>query len=203
VETYTVALNDRDPTAMAVGNDITGNVRIEIAEDGAVTFTFPPGVEAEILRNVEPREEFAETKAKTDEVVEASTSQPQWLQDSLASSGWTKLPLSSPEQTFAISKRILQLTGLKVPDVAASIAKTVEDLLIPLITPEKPAKLAEELVETELAELPNVKLYASRVRPLDAERMIGRARRVEEVVDYTYEGIDRPPKIFRGHVIYQ
>ena len=38
---------------------------------------------------------------------------------------------------------------------------------------------------------------------MDKERVIGRARPIEQVVDYTYKGIDKPQKAFRGHVVYR
>jgi len=58
-------------------------------------------------------------------------------------------------------------------------------------------------VETDLANLPNVKLFSSRIKPMDKERVIGRARPIEQVVDFTYEGIDKPQKAFKGHVVYR
>ena len=101
-----------------------------------------------------------------------------------------------------ICKRILQLTGQRVPDAAVSLATKVSDFLPALVTPPKLKKLADELAQTELAELPNVKMFASRIRPLDKERVIGRARPIEKVIDHTYKGIDTPQKVFKGHVVF-
>jgi hypothetical protein len=72
-----------------------------------------------------------------------------------------------------------------------------------LITQPAPKKLAEALLNSGLAELPNVKIFASKVRPLDKERTIGRARPYEQVTDYKYEGIDEPLPVFKGHVTYR
>lgn len=64
----------------------------------------------------------------------------------------------------------------------------------------KPKKLAEQLVVSEVARVGNVKVFTSRVRPLDKERAIGRAGAQEDVMDHKYVGIDRPQRIFKGHV---
>lgn len=53
-------------------------------------------------------------------------------------------------------------------------------------TKPKPAKLNEVLLQTELAHLPNVKVYAARVRPWDKERMVGRERPFEKAVAFRY-----------------
>jgi hypothetical protein len=55
-----------------------------------------------------------------------------------------------------------------------------------LETKPKPKKLFEIIAETPLPELPNVKVYETRVRPWDKERMIGRERPFEKVVEFKY-----------------
>lgn len=56
-----------------------------------------------------------------------------------------------------------------------------------LVEKPKPAKLWDVLqAETELEELPNVKVYATRVRPWDKERMVGRERPFEKAVAFRY-----------------
>ena len=102
-------------------------------------------------------------------------------------------------------KRILHLTGQQVPDAVASQAKVIGDLIPSLLAAPKAKKLADELAHSPVAQLPNVKLFATRVRPMDKERVIGRARPIEEVVDHKYEGIDEKIQLkgFRGHVTYR
>ena len=93
-----------------------------------------------------------------------------------------------------------------VPDHITSQAKTVADLLQPLITPEKPKRLAEELAQNEeLVSLPNVKLFDSRLRPYDKEKLLGRAIPREVSEYYVYEGIDESlkHKPWKGHVVYR
>lgn len=53
-------------------------------------------------------------------------------------------------------------------------------------TKPKPTKLNEVLLQTELADLPNVKVYEARVRPWDKERMVGRERPFEKAVAFRY-----------------
>lgn len=76
--------------------------------------------------------------------------------------------------------------------------------MTPLITPPKPMKLWEELAQMdELAMLPNVKVFSSRIRPMDKERVIGRAIPRDEVQDHVYEGIDMWEKVWKGHVVFR
>lgn len=54
-------------------------------------------------------------------------------------------------------------------------------------TKPKPEKLNEVLLtQTGLADLPNVKVYATRLRPWDKERMVGRERPFEKAVAFRY-----------------
>lgn len=53
-------------------------------------------------------------------------------------------------------------------------------------TKPKPAKLSEVLLEMQLADIPNVKVYETRVRPWDKERMVGRERPFEKAVAFRY-----------------
>lgn len=110
------------------------------------------------------------------------------------------LPLPSPSFTFAVSKRVLQLTGHQIPDAVLTRAKTVGDLLPSLITPPKPKKLSEEL-EPLLEELPNVRLFEKKRVGLDKEMELGRARKVDAKEVYRYKGID-PERGYIGEKPY-
>ncbi|CCX07821.1 Similar to hypothetical protein SS1G_04157 [Sclerotinia sclerotiorum 1980]; acc. no. XP_001594350 [Pyronema omphalodes CBS 100304] len=149
----------------------------------------------EVTEGVEPAEPAVES---------AEESQPQWLEDGLSGQGWVQTPVENLDVKFAIVKRILQLTGQKVPDATTSRAKTIADILEPLITRPKPKKLAEELAMVdELVALPNVKLHPTKVRRSDKERVIGRALPRHEEHDHVYEGIDVRVKPFKGHVTFK
>jgi hypothetical protein len=101
-------------------------------------------------------------------------------------------------------KRLVHLAGRRLPGRTTTQSRTIADLIISLVAPPKPKRLADELAQIDnLVELPNVKLFASRIRPLDKERVIGRARPLEKVVDYEYHGIDRPlPSVYRSCYLY-
>jgi len=75
----------------------------------------------------------------------------------------------------------MQLTGLRIPDSAIDSANTAQVLLKHLITPPKPRKLIDALVQKEdLINLPNVTVYERRVTPIDKERSIGRWKVIEQ-----------------------
>ncbi|KAF8250993.1 hypothetical protein K440DRAFT_659208 [Wilcoxina mikolae CBS 423.85] len=212
-----------------VSTDLTEGVNISVAENGEARFEYPAAtVEAEILKSLEPppegervadqvvKEEKSnmetevieqeEVNVAGEEAVSKATEEPRptWLEEGLANSGWVQLPLTNLELKFAIVKRVFQLTGQKVPDAVTSQAKTVADILTLLVTPPKAKKLWEELAQIdELVTLPNVKLFSSRIRPMDKERVIGRAIPRDEVQDHVYEGIDTRDKVWKGHVVYR
>ncbi|KAF8535967.1 ribosomal subunit 39S-domain-containing protein [Trichophaea hybrida] len=232
VETFTLHLNGRNAAEelaidTPVPADLTEGVNISVADNGEARFEYPAAtVEAEILKSLEPppegervvgqvKEEKSNVKTEVieeeinvtrEEAVSKATEEPRptWLEESLANAGWVQLPLTNLEIIFAIVKRVFQLTGQKVPDAVTSQAKTVADILTPLVTPPKAKKLWEELAQIdELVTLPNVKLFSSRIRPMDKERVIGRAIARDEVQDHVYEGIDTRDKVWKGHVVYR
>lgn len=72
-------------------------------------------------------------------------------------------------------KRVMQLTGKRIPDPVISQIIDVESLRKHLITPPKPKKLAQELLQSEmLITLPNVTIFDRRITPIDKERRVGR-----------------------------
>lgn len=197
----------------------TEQVSIEVTANGEVRLHYAPGVEGEILQALQPVEEAVqedatvedatveEAAAESEQPVEseaaevteehvvdieaAQSEKPAFLTQGLAGEGWINAPLSSPELVFALNKRIMHLTGRKVPDAIATQAKTVGEIVKTLVTPPKPAKLAEVLMQNEaLVELPNVKIVPQKIRPLDKEKAIGRAILFPELTDHKYEGVD-------------
>lgn len=146
----------------------------------------PAAAEATEAEPVEA--EIAETAEV--EVGEPAQEQPQFLVQSLAGEGWVNTPLATRELKFTLTKRIMHLSGRKVSDAVTSQAKTVNDLIKSLVIPPKPKKLAEVLQKSTLASLPNVKLVATKLRPLDKEKAIGRAMLFPELTDHKYHGVD-------------
>lgn len=87
---------------------------------------------------------------------------------------WLSLPLP-PMHLFAIHKRILVTTGQRLSDNALSEAPTVSDLLQELlaVAAPPPDKLDLLQVAPELAQLGNVKVLRTRIRPVDKNTRIG------------------------------
>lgn len=112
---------------------------------------------------------------------------------------WLSVSLQDPAVKFAVSshfhawktehkltssqvlKRILQLTGVRISDAALNSVHSAQTLLNHLITPPKPRRLADALVQNEkLAELPNVHIIDRRVTPIDKDISVGRWKVVEK-----------------------
>ncbi|KAH6842663.1 hypothetical protein B0I37DRAFT_399282 [Chaetomium sp. MPI-CAGE-AT-0009] len=88
---------------------------------------------------------------------------------------WKKAELRDPVVKFYAAKRILQLTGHRIPDGKLVLTYTIEGLLQHLIAPEKPKKLAELIEDKAVFKgLPNVRVFPRRVTPVDKEQMVGR-----------------------------
>ncbi|KAK4225737.1 hypothetical protein QBC38DRAFT_420650 [Podospora fimiseda] len=98
---------------------------------------------------------------------------------------WKKIELRDPVVKFFAATRIHRLTGHIIPDGKLVAITNIDGLVKAVVTPPKPAKLAE-LVEKKalFSELPNVKVFPRRVTPIDKEKMVGRwkiiARELQE-----------------------
>ncbi|CAK4031892.1 Dolichol-phosphate mannosyltransferase subunit 3 [Lecanosticta acicola] len=74
-----------------------------------------------------------------------------------------KVSLGDPMVKLAILKRVMQLTGKRIPDVAVSDAKTVQDLYDAFKTKEKPKKLYQtEEMGSMSKQLRNVTVHPER-----------------------------------------
>ncbi|KAI9796972.1 MAG: hypothetical protein M1835_002495 [Candelina submexicana] len=98
---------------------------------------------------------------------------------------WLHLSLEGDDEIkFAVIKRVMQLTGIHIPDVKIQGITTVNSLLNTLIKPPKPKKLLDALVENEdLASLPNVKIFDRRITPIDREKSVGRWKVIERELE--------------------
>ncbi|RFU27593.1 hypothetical protein B7463_g8760, partial [Scytalidium lignicola] len=97
---------------------------------------------------------------------------------------WLQISLENPELKFAVFKRTVQLTGIRIPDHAIQSSKTVKDFLSHLVTPPKPRVLAEVLSQKEeLLTLPNVNVYSRRITSIDQERALGRWKVIEKELE--------------------
>ncbi|OAA67340.1 Ribosomal protein L50, mitochondria [Niveomyces insectorum RCEF 264] len=97
---------------------------------------------------------------------------------------WKAVPLDDPAFKFAITKRILQLTGHLLPDAQLAGVQTAGALLTVLVRPPPPAKLAAALqADGVLTGLPNVSVYGRRVTPIDKHKMVGRWKVIVEELE--------------------
>ncbi|KAI9641010.1 hypothetical protein NHQ30_010437 [Ciborinia camelliae] len=126
----------------------------------------------------ETAEKVNPTESEEDVAADRSTVDPLKAAEALVASwghSWLQVSLADPEIKFAVVKRTMQLTGIRIPDNAINSSSTAEKLLQNLITPPKPSTLKEALIEEEeLLSLPNVTVFGRRITPIDKERNIGR-----------------------------
>ena len=87
---------------------------------------------------------------------------------------WLSLPLP-PTHIFAIHKRILATTGQRLHDHALSHSPTASALLDELLAVAAPPSDKLDLLQAapELAQLSNVKVLKTRIRPVDKDTEIG------------------------------
>ncbi|QSZ30990.1 hypothetical protein DSL72_000551 [Monilinia vaccinii-corymbosi] len=94
---------------------------------------------------------------------------------------WLQISLADPAIKFAVVKRVMQLTGVRIPDNIINSSSTAGKLLQNLIIPPKPPTLKEALdQEEELLSLPNVRVFGRRITVIDKERDIGRLKVIRE-----------------------
>ncbi|TQS35300.1 hypothetical protein Golomagni_04284 [Golovinomyces magnicellulatus] len=94
---------------------------------------------------------------------------------------WMEIPITDPAIKFAVIKRITNLSGIRIPDVAITSMITTRAFLDQIIKPPKSQKLAEFLVQKgELVNLPNVSIYPRRITLRDKETAVGRWKLIEE-----------------------
>lgn len=78
-------------------------------------------------------------------------------------------------------KRVMQLTGIRIPDPAIEDIKSIKNLLGLLVKKPKPKKLVDSLlIDGALTSLPNVKIMDRRYTPIDKEKEVGRWKVIEK-----------------------
>ncbi|KAL8802992.1 MAG: hypothetical protein Q9200_006389 [Gallowayella weberi] len=80
---------------------------------------------------------------------------------------------------FTVMKRVMQLTGIRIPDTAIQSIESSSDLFEHLIQKPKPTKLAQLLVKN----IPNVKVLPTKYVPSMAERALGRQKVIDQELD--------------------
>ncbi|CAD6567671.1 MAG: hypothetical protein ASARMPREDX12_000594 [Alectoria sarmentosa] len=92
-----------------------------------------------------------------------------------ASDTWRNVSLEDAAIKFAVLKRVMQLTGRRIPDPEILTITTPQSLLVHLVKKPKPKRIAEALLNSnQVAELPNVQIFDKRYRPIDREVEVGR-----------------------------
>ncbi|KAK7699813.1 hypothetical protein SLS64_011425 [Diaporthe eres] len=98
--------------------------------------------------------------------------------------GWKKISLHDAQLKFAVTKRILQLTGHPIPDSKLPSIHTAGNLVALLVKPEPPTKVAEALEQQgELTNLPNVRVHATRRTPVHKHQEVGRWKVIVEELE--------------------
>ncbi|KAF4546688.1 putative ribosomal protein l50 mitochondria protein [Lasiodiplodia theobromae] len=94
---------------------------------------------------------------------------------------WKPISLRDPQIKFAVVKRVMQLTGIRITDPVITSSNTAGVLLSNITAPPPPQKLAEKLENNQtLSKLPNVKISSRRITPIDKEKQVGRWKVIEQ-----------------------
>ncbi|EKG20774.1 Ribosomal protein L50 mitochondria [Macrophomina phaseolina MS6] len=94
---------------------------------------------------------------------------------------WRPISLRDPEVKFAVVKRVMQLTGIRIPDPVIADSATAGILLNKITVRPEPKKLADKLGhDQKFAKLPNVKISSRRITPIDKEKEVGRWKVIEQ-----------------------
>ncbi|KAF3926147.1 hypothetical protein ABW21_db0201933 [Orbilia brochopaga] len=174
IETYAITLAGRDPTAACVryhGPEyLTAHVAVTRAGSGSASsyrFDFRSPV---IMRRIQ---EYAEHKqplpADLDIVKDVAKAE---------ADEWTNLPLTDEKLKFAVVKRSMQLTGIRLIDPIINEIRTVNQLLrrfLQIAAQSQTERLAPALeANKDLQVAPNVAVHPYQLKFTDRERAIGR-----------------------------
>ncbi|KZF22877.1 hypothetical protein L228DRAFT_247284 [Xylona heveae TC161] len=165
-------------------------VQLDPSADGqTVAISYPnEHIRDDILKATipsKPVEEVVEAEQEAESshsTIPAASEQTSILEERVAAWGtqWFSIPLHDRSIKFTIIKRVMQLTGVRIPDPTIQHVNTLGALLNNLAAAPKPRKLADALfAHEEMASLPNVKLSEHRVTPIDKERDLGRWKLIE------------------------
>ena len=86
----------------------------------------------------------------------------------------------SPLTFSQVIKRVMQLTGMRIPDPDIQRITNTKTLVSQLVQEPKPKKLAENLFANEVSGLPNVQISERRFTPIDREKEVGRWKVIEK-----------------------
>ena len=199
IEIFTLHQAGRDlseiqnaPPAEAGSQELTAGVQITLDPHGPPVLSFP---------NDDVRSQILESLTPTSATV--MSAQPAAPIESPSSSSTTTspielppLPLPTPSLIFALSTRLLALTGTPLPDPLLNIPNlTTAHIRTHLLLPfTKPAKVADALLKNEtLMSLSNVRVETRRVTPIDRHVRVGRWKEIVKELE------DRGLPVTGGH----
>lgn len=97
---------------------------------------------------------------------------------------WKTISLRDVRLKFAVTKRILQLTGHTIPDSKLHAINTSGHLVSHLVKPPPATKVAEAIEQQgELPKLPNVRVHATRRTPVHKHQEVGRWKVIVEELE--------------------
>ncbi|ROW08338.1 hypothetical protein VMCG_03224 [Cytospora schulzeri] len=97
---------------------------------------------------------------------------------------WKTISLRDVRLKFAVTKRILQLTGHTIPDSKLHAINTTGHLVSHLVKPPPATKVAEAIEQQgELTNLPNVRVHATRRTPVHKHQEVGRWKVIVEELE--------------------
>lgn len=111
---HTLLLNAQSTAISSVAADATAAVRVTVAEDGSATLLFPAGHEAAIMAGETAGEHEHEAHINNDD-------------DDDDDEGWMQMQIEG-NVLFDVVRRIVQLTGRRIPDPVVSKVATAADL---------------------------------------------------------------------------
>ncbi|KAH7330232.1 ribosomal subunit 39S-domain-containing protein [Rhexocercosporidium sp. MPI-PUGE-AT-0058] len=163
----------------------------DVAADRSTVDPLHPDVEPAVEESFEKEnptesEEDLDADRTNEDPLHPGNSVQVTLEELIASWGpeWLQVSLEDPEIKFAVLKRMMQLSGIRIPDAHLKSSKTASSLLKLLIIPPKPRKLVDALSQKEdLVTLPNVSIYPNRITPVDKERSLGRWKVIEKELE--------------------
>lgn len=101
-----------------------------------------------------------------------------------ASDSWRNVSLGDPAIKFAVIRRVMQLTGRRIPDPDISAIATPSSLLVHLARQPKPKKIAEALLgSNRVTQLSNVQILDRRYGPIDRDSEMGRWKLITEELE--------------------
>ncbi|KAF2097891.1 hypothetical protein NA57DRAFT_76691 [Rhizodiscina lignyota] len=97
---------------------------------------------------------------------------------------WASLTLGDVATKFAIIKRSMQLTGIRISDATINSCSTPQSLLAALTTTPKDIKVVDSLAEDRrLKGLDNVTIYGQRLTAMDKDQQLGRWKVIEQELE--------------------